>query len=150
MVAPKEGTFLKPKLYSKTFGMKSVSLVDGSEFTADFGKSKDQRRLEETEIEGEASKLGFTPKVEVHSEKEVKIALVFDDPTQMTIGGAANMGMEIKEPSIFKSSKTMKSMSEDSFEGGKPELTGEVPPIIADKEGAKNLEETSDNAGDFI
>ena len=75
--------------------------------------------------------------MEVHTEKEVKIALKFDDPSQMTIGGAANLGMAIKEPSIFKSAKTLKSMSEDSFEGGKPELTGEVPPIIDDTEEAE-------------
>jgi len=68
----------------------------------------------------------------------------------MTIGGAANLGMEIKEPSIFKSAKTLKSMSEDSFDGGKPELKGEVPPIIADPEEAETIEETSDDASAFI
>ena len=49
MVAPKEGTFLSPKLYDNTFGMTSESLVDGSKFTASFGKSKKQRMLEESE-----------------------------------------------------------------------------------------------------
>ena len=52
----------------------------------------------------------------------------------MTVGGAAVLGMEIKEPSIFKNAKDLKSMSKESFEGGKPELKGEVPPIIDDKE----------------
>ena len=68
----------------------------------------------------------------------------------MTIGGAANLGMAIKEPSIFKSAKTLKSMSEDSFEGGKPELTGEVPPIIDDTEEAEQIADTSDSASELI
>ena len=151
MVAPKKGTFLPPKIYDNTFGMKSESLVDGSEFKAEFSKSKKQRLLEQTdELSGEASKLGYTPKVEVHDDKEVKIGLVFDNPAQMTIGGAANIGMEVKEPSIFKSAKTLKSMSEDSFDGGKPELKGEVPPIVDDPVTADTIENTSDNASDFI
>jgi len=52
----------------------------------------------------------------------------------MTVGGAAVLGMAIKEPSIFKNAKNLKAMNKDSFEGGKPELKGEVPPIIDDKE----------------
>ena len=39
MVAPKEGTFLPPKLYDNTFGMSSVSLADGSKYEAEFAKS---------------------------------------------------------------------------------------------------------------
>ena len=66
--------------------------------------------------------MGYTPKVVTHSGKEVKIEIVFDDPKKMTMGGTADLGMEIKEPSIFKSAKTLSSMSKDSFEGGKPEL----------------------------
>ena len=81
MIAPKEGSFLAPKLYGNTFGLTSESMNDGTVFEADFGKSKRQRMLEKTENDGEASKLGFTPKVEIHSEKEVKIGLVFDDPS---------------------------------------------------------------------
>ena len=150
MVAPKEGTFLSPKLYDNTFGMISVSLVDGSVFNAGFNKSRRQRILEEGSIEGEADKLGYTPKVVTHSGKEVKIEIVFDDPKKMTMGGTADLGMEIKEPSIFKSAKTLSSMSKDSFEGGKPELQGELPPIIADPEEAVKIETTSEGAGDFM
>ena len=81
MVAPKEGTFLSPKLYDNTFGMKCVSLIDGSVFSAGFNKSNKQRMLSEGRIEGKADKLGFTPKVVTHSGKEVKIEIEFDDPT---------------------------------------------------------------------
>lgn len=44
--------------------------------------------------------------------------------------------MEIKETSIFKSAKDLKSMSKDSFEGGKPELGGGLPPLTTDPEAA--------------
>jgi hypothetical protein len=80
MVAPKEETTLPPKIYDNTFGMSSESLVDGTTFEAKFKKSKKQRMLEGKEIEGEASKLGYTPKVDIHSDSEVKIGLTFDDP----------------------------------------------------------------------
>ena len=133
MVAPKDGTFLSPKLYSNTFGLTSESLIDGTIFDADFSQSKRQRMLAE-KPDGEASKLGFTPKVEIHSDVEVKIGLVFDDPSQMSIGGKAAVAIAIKEPSIFKNAKDLKPMSKNSFEGGNPELKGEVPPIINDKE----------------
>ena len=109
-----------------------------------------QRLLEESEVEGEASKLGYTPFVETHSSKEVKIGLVFDNPDVMAMGGASNLGMAIKEPSIFKSAKTMKSMSEDSFKGGKPELNGEVPPIVNDPKLAKSIDETADEGGEIV
>ena len=39
MVAPKNGTYLSPVLYDKTFGMTSVSLNDGSMFKASFVKN---------------------------------------------------------------------------------------------------------------
>ena len=81
MIAPKEGSFLSPKLYGSTFGLTSESLIDGTVFEADFTQSKNQRMLEQKVIDGEASKLGFTPKVEIHSDKEVKIGMVFDDPS---------------------------------------------------------------------
>ena len=54
----------------------------------------------------------------------------------MKMGGTADLGLEVKEPSIFKSAKTLSSMSKDSFEGGKPELNEELPPIIGDPEEA--------------
>ena len=58
--------------------------------------------------------------------------------------------MDIKEPSIFKSEKTLKSMTEDSFEGGKPKLKGEEPPIINNPKQAKKIEDTSETAGEFV
>ena len=124
--------------------------MDGTSYNAEFKKSKKQRLLEGSETEGEAAKLGYTPKVIIHSQEQVKIGLEFDNPQEMSIGGAANLGMDIKEPSIFKSAKTMKSMSEDSFDGGKPKLKGEVPPIVSDKVQATTIKESSDGAGDFI
>ena len=150
MMAPKQGTFLSPKLYDNTFSMTSVSLVDGSIFNASFNKSKSQRMLKEGSIEGEADQLGFTPKVVTHSGKEIKIEIIFDDPKKMTMGGTANLGMEIKDSSIFKSAKTLISVSKDSFEGGKPELKGELPPIIDNPEEAVQIETTSEGAGDFL
>lgn len=58
--------------------------------------------------------------------------------------------MEIKEPTIFKSAKTLQSMTKDSFDGGLPQLKGEVPPIIVDKEEAEAIKDSSGDAGDFI
>ena len=66
------------------------------------------------------------------------------------MGGTADLGLEVKEPSIFKSAKTLSSMSKDSFEGGKPELNEELPPIIGDPEEAVQIETTSEGAGGFL
>ena len=52
----------------------------------------------------------------------------------MTLGGVANVEIEVKEPSIFKSAVTLKQMELSSFEKGKPKLQGEVPPIIINYE----------------
>ena len=41
-------------------------------------------------------------------------------------------------------------MSEDSFAGGKPELKGEIPPIIDDPKTANTIESTSESASNFI
>ena len=60
------------------------------------------------------------------------------------------MGMVIKETSLFKSAETLDSMTKDSFEGGKPELDGGLPPQIADKEQAKSVSEKTDHAGEFM
>jgi hypothetical protein len=141
MVAPKEGTFLTPQLYENTFGITSISLNDGSSYKATFIKSKKTRILEEKseEIFGEASKLEFEPKVEIHSDLEIKIGLLFEQPNLMTLGGVANIEIEVKEPSIFKSAKTLKPIDGNSFKDGKPKLAGEVPPIIIDYEEAKKI-----------
>lgn len=58
--------------------------------------------------------------------------------------------MEIKEVSVFKNLKTLKALDSNSFDGGKPELGGGLPPIIADPEAAKELEETSEGAASSI
>ena len=78
--------------------------------------------------------MAYTPKIKTHNSNEIKIAIEFDDPEQMSIGGAAKLGMDIKEPSLFKSAKDLTPMSEDSFDGGKPKLTGEVPPMTSNKD----------------
>ena len=65
----------------------------------------------------------------------MKIGIIFDNPNDvMTFSGVASFEMDVKEPSIFKSKKTLKAMDKNSFEGGKTSLQGEVPPIIKDKE----------------
>ena len=55
----------------------------------------------------------------------------------MSIGGAAKLGMDIKEPSLFKSAKDLTPMSKDSFDGGKPKLSGEVPPMTSNEDKQK-------------
>ena len=56
----------------------------------------------------------------------------------------------MKEISVFKSKKTMKSLGPGSFAEGKPNLDGGLPPMVADIEAAKALEDTSENAADSI
>ena len=55
------------------------------------------------------------------------------------MGGEAGIDMQIKEVSIFKTKETMKSLSKDSFKGGKPEIGGALPPVIADKSEAESI-----------
>lgn len=81
--------------------------------------------LEESD---EPNKLAFTPILESHNATDIDVTIEFDNPSQLSIGGSAQMCMEVKETSIFKSAKNIKSMSKDSFEGGKPELGGALPP----------------------
>ena len=68
-----------------------------------------------------------------HTSAGIKILIVFDDPAQLTMGGEAGIIMSIKEVSIFKTKETMKSLSKDSFKGGVPEISGALPPVVADK-----------------
>ena len=60
------------------------------------------------------------------------------------------MNMGIKEVSVFKSLKTLKSLDKNSFADGKPKLDGGLPAQIDDPEEAKEIEEKSDwNEGDL-
>ena len=56
----------------------------------------------------------------------------------------------MKEPSIFKSALTLKPMDMNSFKSGKPKMAGELPPIILNYEQAKRIEETANNASEYI
>ena len=67
--------------------------------------------------------------------------------------------MSIKEVSIFKTKETMKSLSKDSFKGGIPEISGALPPVVADKAEAEQIEESANtgtkvldalNSGNFF
>lgn len=72
--------------------------------------------------------MAFIPAVRSHGGKKLVMNMTFDDPEYLSIGGTAQMGMEIKETSLFKSAETLESMTKDSFKGGKPELDGGLPP----------------------
>ena len=93
--------------------------------------------------------MAYTPKLKTHDSKQIKIAIEFDDPEQMSIGGVAELGMDIKQPSVFKSAKDLKSMSKDSFDKGKPKLKGEVPPMTSNPDQAKKIKQ-SKSFGDVI
>ena len=68
----------------------------------------------------------------------------------MTVGGIAKIEIVVKEPSIFKSALTLKPMDMNSFKSGKPKMAGELPPIILNYEQAKRIEETANNASEYI
>ena len=123
--------------YSVAFKFNVEAKDDGSKTSSDFcsnKKDKKKRRLAEGKIEGEADKMAFVPAVQSHGGKKLVMNMTFDDPEHLSIGGTAQMGMEIKETSLFKSAETLESMTKDSFKGGKPQLNGGLPPQIADKE----------------
>jgi hypothetical protein len=75
------------------------------------------------------------------------------------MSGDANINMDIKEVSIFKTKETMKSLSKNSFEDGNPEINGALPAVISDKEEAASIKENSNmgtkildmlNSGNFF
>jgi hypothetical protein len=43
------------------------------------------------------------------------------------------MDIEVKDPAIFKSAVSGKSMSKDSFKKGEPSLGTSLPPQVADE-----------------
>ena len=71
--------------------------------------------------------MSFIPAVISHGPEKLTMNMTFADPAYMSIGGAANMGMIIKEVSLFKSAETLESMNKDSFDKGVPELAGGLP-----------------------
>ena len=150
MLAPEKGTYLRPKIYNSVMDVGVSSKADGSGFKGGFGTSKKQRRLAAAELEGEAAKMAFVPVINEHNSTGYSVALEFDDPAALSIGGAAELDMEIKEVSVFKTKATLTAMDAASFESGKPEIGGGLPPIIADPEAAEELEATSESAADAI
>jgi hypothetical protein len=101
-------------------------------------------------IEGEAAQLTFVPIISDHNSTGYAVNVEFDNPSALSVGGTAELSMEIKEVSVFKTKATLKAMDTNSFDAGKPELGGGLPPIIDDPEEAKEIEETSESAADTI
>ena len=67
MLAPKEGTKLRPNIYNNILDLGVESENDNSIFKGGFGSSKKQRLLASTEVEGEASKMAFVPVISNHN-----------------------------------------------------------------------------------
>ena len=112
MIAPKNGTFLPANIYDSTFLIKSESMVDESVFEGKFEESKRNRSLQE---HSELVIIGFTPRVDVHSPLNIEINLRFHNTESMSIGGNAFLNLQVKEPTIFKSSTTLRTINLSSF-----------------------------------
>ena len=67
--------------------------------------------MDSSKLIGEASKLGFVPNVEIHSDLEIKIGLEFENPDILSVGGVARIEIDVRELSIFKSAITLKPMN---------------------------------------
>ena len=102
--------------------------------------------LAAAEIDGDASKMSFVPKISVHNATGFNVEINFDNPEEMTVGGAAALNMEIKEVSVFKTLATLKPMDDTSFDAGSPELEGGLPPLIDDPDAAEELRNSSEGA----
>ena len=102
-VAPTKDHSLVPKIYNNMLDISIESLNDGSVFQGDFTKSKKMRRLQSAEIDGQASKMGFTPKIERHNSTGYGVKVEFDNPTELSVGGKAAIKVGVKETSVFKS-----------------------------------------------
>ena len=72
--------------------------------------------------------MAFVPVISSHNSTGFEVNIEFENPKKLSVGGSAKMKMEIKEVSVFKSLKTMKSLDKNSFAGGKPKLDGGLPP----------------------
>lgn len=76
--------------------------------------------------------------------------LEFDEPEKLSVGGKATVNVGIDNVSAIKSAETSKSLNEDSFEGGKPDLGGGLPPIETDPEQTRKIETGTEGATDFV
>ena len=126
------------------------SKADGSEFKSGFGSSKKNRRMAAADIDGEAAKLTFVPVISDHNSTGFAVQVEFDNPAALSVGGTAGMKVDVKEVSVLKSAATLEAMDSNSFESGKPQLEGGLPPQIEDPEAAKELQDTSSGAADTI
>ena len=59
----------------------------------------------------------------------------FDNPKELGVGGKAMASLVIEEPSVIKTKKSLKPLSNNSFKEGEPKLEKEIPPMSADVEG---------------
>lgn len=124
MVAPKkiQGASMYDNVFS--VGIQDVNEVDDGGFTGGFTKSKKQRLLEADEA---GSKMSFAPKIAQHSGEVLSLGLEFDNPEEMSMGGAARMNIGVKEATVFKSATDLGSMEKDS-KAPTPVMSGELPP----------------------
>ena len=53
----------------------------------------------------------FFPKLTFHGAKDISIDLNFENPESVSIGGRANLIVEILEPQIFKNAETFESLT---------------------------------------
>ena len=76
--------------------------------------------------------IAFSPIIDVHSSRLIGISLRFEDPSFLSVGGVAFLSLLVKEPSLFKSAKSLKPLDASSLVSGKPLYKEELPPLIAD------------------
>ena len=103
-----------------------------------------------TEVTGEAKKMQFTPRIEGHNSSGFSIAIDYDSPEEMSVGGAASFKIGLTEVGIFKSKDNLKPLTLDKFEEGKPDLGGALPPLISDLETAESFEENTSSITEWI
>ena len=73
--------------------------------------------LKNYKIEEEADKMIFNPILNTHNSSNFLFDLEFEFSDKMSFGETASLIVEIKEPSVFKSLKTLKGLNEINFEG---------------------------------
>ena len=86
--------------------------------------------LKNYKIEEEEDKMIFNPILNTHNSSNFLFDLEFEFADKMSFGETASLIVEIKEPSVFKSLKTLKGLNEINFEGP-------IPPLIPDHDAAK-------------
>jgi hypothetical protein len=146
MMAPKGE--IDQKIYGAGFGFGVGSMNDDSTFEGKFGSTKRERLLEASD--NDSAKFSFKPVVKEHTSEGIKIGIEFDNPDELSTTGNAEISMNIKEVSIFRTKADMTPLGKESFKDGVPELGGAVPPIITDKETATSVEETSEKAEEVL